>query len=126
MIEHTRLEPFTPTAVLEGGTSPIAQARFSSRRSTSDEQRAEAVRHAAAWMAEHRIWTVDLEVRWTRSEPTILTVSGHGETLGGRTVPAVDRVRERDLAGRAIELTTPERFVVLEREVAELYDEGLD
>lgn len=122
----TTLDPFTPTAVLEGGMSPVAQARFPSRRSTSEEQRAEAVAHAAAWMAERRIWTVDLEVRWTRSEPTILTVSGHAEHLGERIVPAVDRVRERDLAGRAIEPTPGERHMTLEREVGELYDEGLD
>lgn len=117
--------PFQPTAVLDPGRSPVTGSAFSSRRSTTEEQRAEAIRHATDWMGEHLIFTVELEVAWTRAEPTVLTVSAHAEHLAGKTIAVVDRWRENDAAGRAIALSIAERHAILERELEEMNAESL-
>lgn len=116
---------FQPTAVLDPGRSPITGQTFASRRSTTEEQREEAVRHAAAWMAEHTVFVVEVEVEWTRKPATVLTVNGHAEHLEGKTIAVIDRWREADRSGRTLALSLSERHAILERELEEMNGETL-
>lgn len=117
---------FEPTAMLAGGKDPVTELAFLPRRSTTDEQRRQAVRHALAWMAAERVYIVEVEVAWTRREPTVLTVRGHAERLGERSIACEDSVVERDAEGRVLAPTLAEESLVLERELQDLYSEGLD
>jgi hypothetical protein len=118
-----RLEPFTPADALpplrlNGEVDPA-------RLTTTDEQRAEALQHAADELTRAHATEGVLEVRWSRHEPTVLTVTGHFEQLptprGTVAVFLPDRVTEATRAGVPIEHSESVRLRTLRQELADMH-----
>lgn len=121
-MDALRLEPFTPTAALpvargSNGTDPA-------RLTTSDEQRAEALERAAEAMVRAHATRAEVEVRWSRSDPTVLTIEGHFEHLptprGEVAVFAPDTVTEHTLRGVPIHHDEGVRLNTLRAELADM------
>jgi hypothetical protein len=129
-VSRTRIE-FEPTSSYGSANDPHHLGVAEPRLTTTEEQRAEAVRHALAWMVEHKVWIVEVRVEWTRHPATVLTVRGHAEHLhipgrGEQIIPDWDEVTEADLEGTPIHRTPAEEQMTLERELAEIYRSPLE
>jgi hypothetical protein len=123
MTEPVRLEPFTPADMLTVARADDGTV-LPARATTSDEQRAEAIAHVRATRARTRESTGVVEVRWSRGEPTLLTVAGHVEHLptprGTQRVFAVDAVTEHTLGGVPILRDEAVRLRTLRAELADM------
>lgn len=117
------LEPFAPAAALSVGRTALGDTD-PARLTTSDEQRAEALEHAAELMVKAHATRATLEVRWTRGEPTVLTIAGHFETLptprGDVAVFAPDEVTEHTRGGVPILHDEAVRLRTLRAELADM------
>lgn len=113
----TRLDPFSPAGILPKVTDPVTGESFPPRPSLTVEQEREATDYALAEMSKRRVWTVEVEVRWTRQDTTILTVRGHAERMGEQRIPVLDGVEERTLDGAPVRRSPADRY---EQMVAEL------
>lgn len=122
-MDTLRLEPFTPTAALQVARMGLGETD-PARLTTSDEQRAEAIAHAGELMVRAHATRAELEVRWTRSDPTVLTIEGHFEHLptarGEVAVFAPDTVTEATLRGVPIHHDETMRLNTLRAELADM------
>ena len=122
-MDALRLEPFTPAAALAVGRMGLGETD-PARLTTSDEQRAEALEHAAELMVKAHAERATLEVHWTRAEPTVLTIAGHFEHLptarGEVAVFAPDDVAEHTLGGVPILHDETVRLNTLRAELADM------
>lgn len=116
------LPPFTPADTLP--PLRLGDDIDPARMTTSDEQRAEALRHIAAECVRTHAKAATLEVRWTRGTPTVLEVSGHFEHLptaaGVVAVYCPDEIAEHTLSGVAVQHDEAERLRRLRAELAEM------
>lgn len=119
----TLLGPFVPPDTVPKMQDPITRELLPPRRTTTDEQERAAVDHALVFMLDRMIWKVALPVEWTRREPTTLTIVGHPEHLGRRTVAVFDGIEDEvDQQGNPVDRSFPVRFERLQDELDDVWE----